>query len=376
MVRTNKRQNMMRIFWLPILMLGILFINVPLSGAQLESLSTGMRAPEFSRADLEGKEHSQDEFFKEGLTTVLLFWSPDNRKSPNALKDLEAIKQKYSDKPFILVTVAVHPAETHPEGVAPVKAMVDELGITSLVLVDSDRFIFYEFGVIALPTTVILDSDRTILYALAGYPLVQSEHMLEFLEGILTGRPQEEVVTPSGPKPDKSAVRNLNLARKTAKKRTMASMAGTYYQKAIDADPGFVLPYIEWYDLLQCEGDLEAARKLLEKAETSIPDHPQILTRKASLLIRENKLDDARLLLLEITEKHPLNPHGHYLLGHCLSLTGAYEEAEASFAKSIELNPYNPMIYEYRAKMNEGRGNREAAAEDFRTLSELLRKDE
>ena len=367
---------MVRIFWLHVLTLGVLFMNVPLSGAQLESLSTGMRAPEFSRTDLEGKEHNQDEFFKEGSTTVLLFWSPDNRKSPNALKDLEAIKRKHSDKPFILVTIAVHPAETHPEGVAPVKAMVDELGITSLVLVDSDRFIFYEFGVIALPTTVILDSERTILYALAGYPLVQSEHMTEFLEGILTGKPQEEVVTPSGPKPDKSAVRNLNLARKTARKRTMASMAGTYYQKAIDADPGFVLPYIEWYDLLQCEGDVEASQKLLESAEASIPDHPQILTRKASLLITKDKLDDARLLLSDIAEKHPLNPHGHYLLGHCLSLMDAYDEAEASFAASIELNPFNPAVYEYRALMNEQRGNKEATARDLRVVLELLRKDE
>ena len=368
-------QNMMRNIAISLLLACIPLLHASPMAAQLESLSTGMKAPEFSRPDLEGKEHDQDEFFKEGSTTVLLFWSPDNRKSPSALKDLEALKQRHTDKPLILVNIAVHPAETHPEGIVPVQAMVDEVGLTSLVLVDSDRFIFYEFGVIALPTTVILDADRTILYALAGYPLVQSEHMIEFLEGVLTGRTQDEVVTPSGPRPNKSAVRNLNLARKTARKRTMTSMASTYYQKAIDADPGFILPYIEMSDLLQCKGDLDASRAVLENAEANIPDHPQILTRKARLLITEKKLEEARALLTDVVEKHPLDPHGHYLLGHCLSLLEAYEEAEISFNNSIELNPFNPAVYDYRARMNERRGNKEAAAADYRMASELLVKE-
>jgi len=345
------------------------------AGAQLESLSTGMRAPEFSRPDLDGKEHNQDEYFKEGATTVILFWSPENRKSPNALKDLEAIKQKYPDKPLMIVNVAVHPAETHPDGIGPVKKMAEETGVTTTVLLDSDRFLFSEFGVIALPTTVILDADRTILYALAGYPLVQSELMIEFLEGVLTGKAQEEAVTPSGPRPDKSAIRNLNLARKTARKRTMVSMASTYYRKAIEKDPAFVLPYVELYDLLRCEDDLPGAQQVLQDAEAHLADHPQILTRKASLLLEEQKLDEALPLLKDLTEKHPLNPHGHYLLGRCLSLMDSFDEAEAAFAASIELNPYNPAVYQYRAEMNQRRGNLEAAAADFRTATELLKKD-
>lgn len=340
--------------------------------ASLEGLHVGMQAPEFTIEDLDGKKYHSNDLVKDGMTTII-FWSTWSLKSEKALTRFEQIYSEYKDKGFHILPVNVEKQDIGPDDIDLIKKKATDLGLTMPMYMDQGLQMFEDYGVIAIPSTVVLDSERVILYEMSGFPLVGSEYMISYMRAKLEGRePAEERVVATGHKPSKKAVRYMNLGRKTKQKKTMAQMAESYYRKAIEADPAFVMPYVELARFQVEQGKLDEAEKSLTDALAQEPSSPVALCELGRIRLEQNGAEEAIPLQKWAIESEESYTPAYYLMAYAYSVTGNKEEAARRFEEALTVNPFHPGIYVYRGRMNEDTDSMDAAAADYRKALELL----
>jgi len=354
-----------------ILASGLLVFSLP-AKASLEGLQVGMKGPEFRLQDFAGKVHEHDEFFGEGVTAVL-FWSTWSLKSSKALEGFEELHREFGDKGLKVVAVSVEKQEITDTEIEIIQAKMAELGLTLTVMLDMNLQMFEDYGVIAIPTTVIMDPARVILYEMSGFPLVGSEHMFDYVRGILEGRePSEKQVAAIGHKPTKQAIRYLNLGRKTMQKRTMITMAEPWFKKAIEADPEFVSPYVELARYYSMQERREQAEEVLMDGLWVEPSNPMALCELSRVKLEADLVEQAIPLAAWAVESDFYFTPAHFILGSAYSRSGNYEEAMRHFDEALATNPFHPGIYLHRGDAHFASGNKESAAADFEKALNLL----
>lgn len=359
---------------MPAILVAILIAFLAPADASLAMLQPGMTAPSFSVVDLDGRTHSDAEYFNsaDDAVTVIIFWSTWSKTSSNCLSKMDAVYRANDGKKLRMIAVAVEEQEAGAETVARIREKARAAGLKMPVLVDADLSMFQSFGVIAVPTTVIMDAKKTILYELSGFPLVGSEAMIDYLNGLLSGgRQREPLAAKSGHRPDKKALRYMNMGLNALEKKTTASMAETWLKKAVEADPAFTGAYVALARYYMKSGKPAEAEVLLEKALSIDAKDTAALASLGELRLADGRVKDAAELLERAVNIDGFYAPAHYLLGYALAKLGDRDGAMKRIGEAIEINANDAEAYRYRGAAHEIFGDKEAANADYSKAREL-----
>jgi Tfp pilus assembly protein PilF/peroxiredoxin len=329
-------------------------------------IQVGTAAPDFSLKDIDGKDTSLSGLL-EKKAIVIVFWSTWSRKSAPALKRFEEYYRKYRDRGIQLIGVNVDKQSISAGDLDTVKKVVHELGITFPVLIDRGLKTFHKYNVIAVPSTVVI-VDGKISYELPAFPLVGTEAMFDYLLVLAGEELQKEVKAQYVP--DHKAVANTSLALQLVKKK-MYMMAYHLFNKAIETDPKYMLPYFEFARLSMSEGKHQEAEEVLRKALLVESNSAFVVSELGYLLARTGKTEESLQMLEKVVEKDSYAP-AYYYYAYALSKAGDMKGSLDAFDKAVSLNPFEPDIYRLRAEVFEGNNMLKEAARDYRKCLELL----
>lgn len=358
-----------RIWLIPCCVL-LLVLNSSLSSSALHLLERGMEAPDFKLQDLHNSQQSFSKLKGEKLT-VLVFWATWGSNSKKALKMMQALHQQYQGRGLSVVGINVDKQQMDEQSLAAVRAMVAAEQVTFPVLIDQGLTVFHQFGVIAAPTIVVLDPQRIMRYDLSGFPLMGSDELRRFVMAGIEGTKAVQAVA-VGYQPDKKAVRLWSMGVSMQKSERGAARAQGWFEKAIAADPAFMLPRISLGQLFYSQQKLAEARKEFELVLQKNPGNPIVLSALGQLLMDEGDLAGAEeKLLLAVRE------NGAYLSSYCLLGTlkgkqGDLPQALHWFTLAETLNPRDYKLFACKGSMYEAAGDPAAAVVAYRRALQLI----
>lgn len=355
---------------IPVLVLALV-LQGSVSSSALHALEVGMEGPELTLYDLKGTPQRLAALKGEKLT-ALLFWATWGDNSVKALKQMQAMHQKYKDAGLSVLGINVDQQEVSDETVAKVKDAAAAQKITFPIYVDRGLAAFGSYGVIAVPTTLILDKDRVIRHELSGFPLVGSASQKQYIESVFENRTVAAAQIAAGPQPDKKAVRLWNMGVRTQRSERTAGKAKTWFQKAIEADPTFVLPYISLGELYRGEKNLVEAKKQFEHALRHKPEHVVALASLGQVLLMEGDLPGAEDKLQRAVKSDDSYLPTFYVLGLLKGRQGDLAQSQRWFERAEQLNPRDYRIYLHKAQLSEERGDLAAAAAAYNKALALL----
>ncbi|MDJ0654639.1 MAG: tetratricopeptide repeat protein [Xanthomonadales bacterium] len=173
----------------------------------------------------------------------------------------------------------------------------------------------------------------------------------------------------------------LGRQRMVQRSRTALLEAAGYFQKAIDIDPDYALPYVGLADahmLLGAEGET-LLEELVATVEPAL-DQALILNDKlaeayASLgLLREKtgRLAEAEIAYRRAIQLDPNYPAAHHWYGNMqLGVMARPEAAIAPLERALELDPLSPVINLTLGEAYDGVGRFAEAMELFQTTVEI-----
>jgi tetratricopeptide (TPR) repeat protein len=331
-------------------------------------LMLGTQAAEFNLGDFEGKEYSLSQFSQK-KAVVLLFWSTWSANSQKALKRFEEFHRKYQDKGIQIIGINAENQTISKEDMENVRKVLKDMDITFPAIFDRELKTFHDYGIIALPSTVIA-AEGKIVYELPGFPLVATEDMFDFLR-TLAG---EVLIKKSEPayKPRHDAIADANLARGFVKKKRY-EMAYPLFNKAIEKDPAYALPYLELSRLCETEGKLAEAEDILKKALLINAENVALLSEMGRILSKAGRTKEAIAILEKAVSVNSYTP-AHYYFAYATAKDGRLKDALAAFDKAIALNPFDPEIYALRAEIHKENRMAAEASSDYRKSLELILK--
>jgi predicted CXXCH cytochrome family protein len=265
------------------------------AGANLEELDVGVKAPDFSLEDFNGQSSSLADLRGEKLTMVI-FWATWSRNSGKALAKAQKLYTDYKEKGLTVIAVNADRQQLTADNITAVSSMVQKLGLEYPVLLDKGLSVFYDYGVIALPSIVIMDSDRTIRYILSGYPIVGSKEMIDFIVAKIEGRAPTEIVQRKGYQPGKETLRFYNMG-KNALKSNDAATAEKWFKKAAEADPKFVQPHISLGRFYAEQNQVSKAQEQFDLALQKEPENVVALCELGMTLVKEDKFEEGKALM-------------------------------------------------------------------------------
>ncbi|OGW28500.1 MAG: hypothetical protein A2X59_10310 [Nitrospirae bacterium GWC2_42_7] len=331
-------------------------------------LQTGSEAEDFTLKDIDGKDVSLSQFSqKKGV--AIFFWATWSANSPKALKRFESFHEKYKDKGIQIIGINADNQVMLPEDIEKVKALAKELGVTFPILIDKGLKIFHAYAIIAIPSTTVV-SEGKISYELAGFPLVGTEDMFDYLS-VLAGDPPRKKMA-AGYQPKHDAIANTNLARGFAKRKKY-EMAQPFFAKAIEKDPKYMPPYIELSKIYEIDGKDAESEETLRKGYAADSENVVIMSELGYFLSRKGKITEAIEILDKAVKKNSYTP-AHYYYAYALSKNGKLKESLEAFESALSLNPYNAMTYQLRSEVYESNKMMKEASADSRKALELILK--
>lgn len=128
------------------------------------STLSGQKIRAFHVNDIDGNAQSYDNI-KGANLTVIDFWASWCKPCLKAIPKLEALHQKYKEQGVALLSINVD----GPRSIAKVRPLVKSLGISSTILMDTDKQIDDDLDVYQIPTLLVVSDDNKIVYRHEGY---------------------------------------------------------------------------------------------------------------------------------------------------------------------------------------------------------------
>ena len=118
--------------------------------------------------------------------------------------------------------------------------------------------------------------------------------------------------------------------------------ARQYYQRALEADPSFVvaLTNTAWIDAV--EGDLDVALSMAQKARSLRPDDPAIADTLAWVMYKKGNFSGAIPRREECIKKSPDSAQFHYHLGLALLAGGQKNSAKTQLQTALRIDKLRP----------------------------------
>lgn len=339
----------------------------------LKTLGVGTEGPDFS---LPGFETAAKDFsdLKGKKITLLLFWASWSRQSVKALKQAEKLFQQYGDKGLSVVGINVERQSIDSALQSSLKDFAAKQQVSFPNLFDQGLATFRNYGVIAVPTVVILDAERKIRFEMSGFPLVGVRDMVHFVQTSIEGKKAEsKLAEKTGYQPDKKAVRAWNMGMKALQSKRTSGSAVIWFEKAVQADPQFILPHLSLGTFYLQSGKVDAAREQFTRALDLQKDNARALIGLARLELAKGEDSSATKYLERAIKADESFTPAYYLQGYAVGRHGDFEKAASYFSKAAEINPLDHDINVYQGKMFEENARFEQAALHYKkALQQLL----
>jgi peroxiredoxin/Tfp pilus assembly protein PilF len=346
------------------------FLSFAPAAATLQTLQTGMEAPDFSLNSLTGSTKTFSEIKGQKLT-ILVFWSTWSQKSGPALTRLQQLYDKYRDQGLSVIGVNVDDPTMSTETMTEIRKMLDKMKISFPIFIDNGLVAFHDYGVIAIPTTVILDGNRVIKEELSGFPLVGSELMVDTVINTMEGRKEMAATTAKKYKPDKTAVRFYNMGKAAQRSRRTAETSEMWFKKAIETDAGFVLPHLG-LGKIYLQVDPAKAKAEYKEALAKDPDNPIALCELGLILVNEGKTNEGESLFDTALKEEESYVPCYYYSGYSRGISGNLDEAVKLFAEAEKMNPFDYNNFIYQGRTFEGLKDQQRAVEAYKKALKLI----
>jgi tetratricopeptide (TPR) repeat protein len=128
---------------------------------------------------------------------------------------------------------------------------------------------------------------------------------------------------------------------------------------------------------LWIRGQIPQAERVLEQLLARWPNHASVLAEKARILSEKGEsrhtpshVQDAYEIALRAIAAEPNNPATHLAMSNVLRIQEKLPEAFVSCQRAIELDPFDPLGYAYRAMLNKMMGREQDVSADIDRLLE------
>ena len=343
------------------------------SVAAFKYLETGMKAPEVSGVDLvTGKKVSSVPGGEERATVCIAFWASWSPRSLELLADLKALSGNLADEPFRVIAVNVDSQVTTSMIEKRVQKIVSELDAPFPFIVDDKLKIFYEFGVVAVPSYVVLDADGIARYAPSGYSYSVRDRLVEQIETVLGLRTVEEVVA-AAPKyqPKTEAAHYYYLGVQLANQR-LYEAALEKVDLAVKADSLFSAPCalkgqinLELGESAAAEADFRRAVALDSSSVSARAGLGRSLLETGDPAAAKDELEAA--LNLDPSYTVALRD-----MARCLAAMGETDKAVSVLEEAIALYPHDPQMYYYLGRIYRDASRPSLAVEAYRKSLEMV----
>lgn len=337
------------------------------SVAAFKYLEKGMKAPAVSGVDLTSGKQVSSAPDGEGRSAVcVVFWASWSPRSLELLGDLKNLCNRLEGEPFQVVAVNVDSQVTTSLVEQRVRKIVFELDPPFPVIVDDGLEIFYEFGVIAVPSYVILDAEGVARFTPSGYSYSTRDHLTEQVETVLGLR--ESGIADTGAvayRPSSEAARYHNLAVQLANKR-LYEAALRKVDMAMAADTLFAAPHALRgqirLELGEPDQAVEDFRKAVELDSASVSARAGL----GRALLEGGDPESARDMLEVAVESDSSYTEALQDLARCLAAMGEADRAVDILDDAIELYPHDPRMYYYLGRIHRDAGRQSMAVEAYR----------
>lgn len=331
-------------------------------------LQTGMEAPDFSLRDIGGNRAALSQYDQK-KAVILLFWASWSANSRKALSRFQSFHEKYAKRGIQIIGINVDNQTISSEDMDDIKKVAQETGVSYPLLLDKELQTFHAYGVIAVPSTVVIMNGK-ITYEMPGLPLIGTEDLFDYLRVIAGEKPRSKAKPTYMPRYD--AIADANLAKKFAAEK-MNSMAYPFFRKAIEKDPGYMLPYVGLAKLYESDGKKKEAEATLRKALSLGGDNLAVVSELGYLLTKTGKTEEALDILAKAVKRGSYTP-SHCYYAYALGKAGRLKDSLAAFDEALALNPFEVRTYLLRAEIYEDNKMLKEASADYRRALELTLK--
>jgi peroxiredoxin len=328
MIKRNRtsRQIMMsshKIFHKRLIAAVIIFFVIPLlnfSVAQSINVQAGDAAPDFTLNSVEDEAITLSKF--RGTIVVLLYLKTEQARSLEAMKEIQDLFGHYRSRCIQVLGVTAEAGERES-----ILKIARENNLDFPILVDSERDVYGNYGIMVYPSAVIIDREGNVAYGIPGHSLsykIKMDGRFRYLLGEISEEELKTVMSPKREVKDDAllkAERRYNLALKFTSSR-MNDQALMMVKQSIMAKPDFTKSHILLGFLLLEDGEGDEAYDAFRKALDITPDSKDAKTGLGSALVVKGELDKAIEIL---TDAASLNPHSQrtfYELGNAYNLKG------------------------------------------------------
>lgn len=357
------------------------------SVAAFKNVKEGEDAPKFNLKEVDNENSvSLESYFGKNKVIIITFWATWSPRSQKELDDLNKFMKEFKEKGLEVIAVNVEKEEPTAEELAEMKKIKDTLKPEYKLLLDAALGTFYEYGVVAVPSTVILDSSGAIKKIYDGYPTSALLDMKEDVEVMLGLKqpvnPAAVAAAEAGPVIAKAAKLHYGLGRKLIE-RGMGTKAAPELENAASLDEKYDLPLV----LLGEVYEAEAARvktkdkkdaaftKAVDAFDRAIKRNDKNLFAYSGLVrvyAQQGKLDAADETMKNISSIDSNFVTGIVANGLLLQAKGKDDEAIKEFQRALEYNPNIPDIHYLISKSYEKQKDYEHSIASLKESFKLL----
>lgn len=320
-------------------LLVMLCVTAATWGDRLRNVVETEQIPNFALSTLDGQEVTAESL--RGKVVVLSIVSAEQASSEKAQAAVHELRleMRRDDLAVLFVT-----ADT--TRVDYFRQFRDAAGVHEPLLLDHNRQLYGDLGIIVLPTTLVIDREGRLAKILSGhrsdYPDVLAAYVRHTL-GLIDDAQLEQLLT------TERFEHNRPLDR-AARHRAAAA-------------------------LLRGKGLLADAENELRTALEIAPNHVDVLLDLASLKLVAQQVDEAATMVEQVLAADPGSRHGKLMRGIVLFYQGDYDAAEPALREVLLLNPDPARTHYYLGRIAEVRGDSARAIEHYRTAAERLLED-
>ncbi|MCC7147065.1 MAG: redoxin domain-containing protein [Phycisphaeraceae bacterium] len=297
---------------------------------RLRNLAPGDALPAFNLPTLDGQTVASDSL--RGKAVVLVILSAQQHSSESAATAAHEVAKQLRRDDLTLLFVTADTAET-----AYFRQQRDTAEVHEPLLLDHDRKLYGDLGVIVLPTTLLIDRDGKLAQILSGYrsdyPHLLNAYTQRVLGMIDDAKLADLLKTEAfnHDQPSDKAARHVAAAR-----------------------------------LLEDKGLLDDAQNELSKAQELDAQNPEVKLEAAWLYLLRKNDAQAQTVVDEVLQAQPDHRRAKLLRGVILLHRDQLDEAETALKEALVLNPDPVRTRYFLGRLYEKKGDMTQAAENYR----------
>jgi len=279
----------------------------------LRRVAVGDVVPDFKLPTLDGAPLGRDDL--RGRAVILVFLSAQQRRSELAAREAHNLCRTLHRNDLALVFAT---ADTDELG-AFRKARATT-GITEPLLLDADRSLYGDLGLIVLPTTIVIDPQWHLAHVISSHR-ADYETMLQAYAEHAVGAIDDDTLTArlsaSGfhPDPTEQKIAQLRASAAILRQRGMTAEAERELRAALELEPAHLDAQLDLAALLIGDGRFDEAGSIMEAVLATHPGQRRARLLQGIVFYHTGRLDEAEAVLNEMLVFNADPAVTHYYLG-------------------------------------------------------------